>query len=251
MSNDINVTDGTVLETLNNKIDIDGGNYKGSGLANYVVDKSGDTMTGDLEINRQSANPAIWFKRGDIATGDIPASVTRFMQLNGADKNGKTLSIMQSYIDAEGKSTLNFAVRTGENAWGNIVFAQDSQGKNLFSFPRCTTKATTTSSASSANVAVVVQNYVNGTSWYRVWSDGWKEQGGEYTVPSSATTATVTFLKSFSNTNYSLMRTNVSDNNSSTSMRAEGFSSKSATGFTLYTSTTTYMDKIMWYACGY
>lgn len=35
----------------------------------------------------------------------------------------------------------------------------------------CTTKATTTSSASSTNPAVVVTNYVNGTEWYRVWSD--------------------------------------------------------------------------------
>ena len=36
MSKDINVTDGTVLETLNNKIDCDGGNYPGSGLEEYI-----------------------------------------------------------------------------------------------------------------------------------------------------------------------------------------------------------------------
>ena len=43
----------------------------------------------------------------------------------------------------------------------------------------CTAKATTTSTASSAIPAVIVQNYKNGSSWYRVWSDGWIEQGGE------------------------------------------------------------------------
>ena len=36
MSKDINVTDGTVLETLNNKVDLDGGNYAGSGLESYI-----------------------------------------------------------------------------------------------------------------------------------------------------------------------------------------------------------------------
>ena len=36
MSEDINVTDGTVLEALNNKVDLDGGNYKGSPLEEYI-----------------------------------------------------------------------------------------------------------------------------------------------------------------------------------------------------------------------
>lgn len=36
MSEDINVTDGTVLEALNNKVDLDGGNYIGSGLEDVV-----------------------------------------------------------------------------------------------------------------------------------------------------------------------------------------------------------------------
>lgn len=41
MSKDINVTDGTVLETLNNKVDIDGGNYPGSGLEEYIHEHCG------------------------------------------------------------------------------------------------------------------------------------------------------------------------------------------------------------------
>lgn len=36
MSEDIKVTDGTVLEALNNKVDLDGGNYKGSLLEEYI-----------------------------------------------------------------------------------------------------------------------------------------------------------------------------------------------------------------------
>ena len=41
----------------------------------------------------------------------------------------------------------------------------------------------------------------DGTKWYRKWSDGWIEQGGVHTF-SDTTKQTVTFMKSFSNTDY-------------------------------------------------
>lgn len=44
--------------------------------------------------------------------------------------------------------------------------------------------------------AYVTQTWRSGTEWYRVWSDGWIEQGGH------GTGGTCTFNKSFSNTNY-------------------------------------------------
>lgn len=47
-----------------------------------------------------------------------------------------------------------------------------------------------------AGNAWVVETYRNGTEWYRVWSDGWLEQGG---MAESAAKTTVTFLKPFTN----------------------------------------------------
>ncbi len=53
----------------------------------------------------------------------------------------------------------------------------------------------------------VTETYSNGASWYRVYSDGWCEQGGTLTttpsVPSISGNANITFLKNFANTNYS------------------------------------------------
>ena len=46
----------------------------------------------------------------------------------------------------------------------------------------------------------VIETYVNGTDWYRVYSDGWVEQGGSFTCSSAG--QTLTFLKAFANTNY-------------------------------------------------
>ena len=50
----------------------------------------------------------------------------------------------------------------------------------------------------------LVETYVNGTSWYRVYSDGWCEQGGE---TSTVGTQTIMLLKKMKNTNYDVVKT--------------------------------------------
>lgn len=50
--------------------------------------------------------------------------------------------------------------------------------------------------------ATVVESYRNGTEWYRIWSDGWIEQGGSITTALEDTTRTVTLLKVMADTNY-------------------------------------------------
>lgn len=49
----------------------------------------------------------------------------------------------------------------------------------------------------------VTETYENGTSWYRVWSDGWCEQGGYANF--TETNTTVSLMKSYIDTNYSLI----------------------------------------------
>jgi hypothetical protein len=49
----------------------------------------------------------------------------------------------------------------------------------------------------------IVETYVNGSSWYRVYSDGWCEQGG-VTSWSNNTTLTINLLKTYINTNYNV-----------------------------------------------
>ena len=51
MANDIHVTDGSILETLNNKVDLDGGNYPSSGLERYI-DKTLNTRYDSKYLNR-------------------------------------------------------------------------------------------------------------------------------------------------------------------------------------------------------
>ena len=49
---------------------------------------------------------------------------------------------------------------------------------------------------------VIVETYINGNSWYRVWSDNWCEQGGKIDV--STSTTTISLLKEFKDNNYTI-----------------------------------------------
>ena len=76
---------------------------------------------------------------------------------------------------------------------------------NITSFqPKQPFRAVDTSSLTECQV--VIDTYVNGTSGYRIWSDGYCEQWGGYgTAYTSYTTKTITFLKKFKDTNYCLV----------------------------------------------
>ena len=90
--------------------------------------------------------------------------------------------------------------------------------------------------------AYVKETYVNGYSWYRVWSDGWCEQGGQTLA---TTSATVTLLKEYKNTSYNVQLTCV---NKSYGDQNWTCSSKSTNSFTYSNSETFAVD---WLAHGY
>jgi hypothetical protein len=52
----------------------------------------------------------------------------------------------------------------------------------------------------------IVKTYSAGASWYRLWSDGWIEQGG---VAAAGNSVTVTFPEAFKNTNYTVCATSL------------------------------------------
>jgi hypothetical protein len=71
------------------------------------------------------------------------------------------------------------------------------QNANLINAGRVMEEAVLRSSLVEAQV--VVETYKNGTSWYRVWSDGWCEQGGVLTI---ANGTKIYFLQEFKDKNY-------------------------------------------------
>ena len=61
------------------------------------------------------------------------------------------------------------------------------------------------SSLNNPPKGVLVESYSDNYSWYRVYSDGWVEQGGYSTADP------VTLFKPYSNTNYSIFIQNTAD----------------------------------------
>lgn len=91
--------------------------------------------------------------------------------------------------------------------------------------------------------AYITQTYKSGSSWYRIWSDGWKEQGG---VSTENSTSSTTFLKAFSNANYTIAMLPLNSNANAVSL-----TSKTATMFAWKAGSNYNSDTASWYACGY
>ena len=104
------------------------------------------------------------------------------------------------------------------------------------------------------NHIYVKETWKSGTSWYRVWSDGYIEQGGRVTTAN--TSGTVTYSLSFSNTNYTLTTSEGASCNKfeGSSTDVEGYDMN--IGCTNGTKTSFRYSKqkdrhIQWYAQGY
>lgn len=97
----------------------------------------------------------------------------------------------------------------------------------------------------------IVETYINGTSWYRVWSDGWCEQGGYYSNVAQAT-ITIYLLKSYSSSNYDLqISCQRTTSNATAAVYELGYLEKFVDSFTKRVSTPTYESGFSWQACGY
>jgi len=100
------------------------------------------------------------------------------------------------------KNIIDFTYQNkGKQYWSLIgqCFADDSTHKfTKVSFNRSTTIL-------SIDTPHIIETYRNGTSWYRVYSDGWCEQGGLVNNGASGNGSLVayaTLLKPYKDTNY-------------------------------------------------
>lgn len=88
----------------------------------------------------------------------------------------------------------------------------------------------------------ITETYKNGASWYRVWSDGWCEQGG-YQL-----TGQVSFLKNFNNTDYIVLATYGEGVGTSSNLAVKN---KTQTSCIIYKTTSSTDDNCNWVAYGY
>lgn len=96
-----------------------------------------------------------------------------------------------------------------------------------------------------STVHVVIESYQNGTDWYRVYDDGWVEQGGLAKNNSSAF-ETVTLLKPFINTDYTVLLTGYYTA-AATATPIINTASKNTSSFQYFFGSSLNTN---WYACG-
>lgn len=118
------------------------------------------------------------------------------VSLGAATEDGSTVSLM-GLRNTNGTSYAYCPTYTANYADSSTKIVTTAYMANHWT----TSKATTSSTASKARPAVVIQNYISGTNWYRVWSDGWIEQGGRVYMEKDST-VTVSLPKAFTTTNY-------------------------------------------------
>lgn len=96
----------------------------------------------------------------------------------------------------------------------------------------------------------IVETYVNGTSWYRVYSDGWCEQGGRF-QSNDATNTTVTFLKPYKDTNYTPIVGHMLGSAGASTYWNWAIYSMTNSTMVIHNATDGNTNSCVWQACGY
>ena len=93
----------------------------------------------------------------------------------------------------------------------------------------------------------IIETYSNGDDWYKVWSDGWIEQGSIITSGTNAT-VTVQLLKEFTTTNYEVLFSESDPSSTSDNTRNATINrgTRTTSSFSCYHNRHT-----IWYAYGY
>lgn len=242
-----------------------------SGTLNGKLDLTGGTLTGVLTstvINEGGENPTAPFvsKMSNIVAGTYPVTSMYPYVIKIIDGSDNILgSFEYSYQDSKYGVGI-VCKKWGEAEYSYLKVGWKDDGGTYFEFPKCTTAATTTSTAAADRVAVITKNYKNDSEWYRVWSDGWIEQGGIATNTGSTTKKTVNLLRTFTDTNYTLVFgviNNFSNNQkwsetvkatdkSTSNFKTVGYGLNVGWSGSFSTSDVAYIaNSFNWYACGY
>lgn len=135
-----------------------------------------------------------------------------------------------------------------EKDWSNIEALASSSVKGLTWF------GTATSNVSATRPAVIVTSYLSGSTWYRLYSDKWVEQGGIVQASNTVDTdVTITFPKAFANTNYGFAYSSMVNTDNATTYYTRfdvgAYITAASTSMRIKVRST--YKRVLWYACGF
>lgn len=95
----------------------------------------------------------------------------------------------------------------------------------------------------------ITETYCSGASWYRIWSDGWFEQGGQVGVVNGSGGTTIALIKNYSDANYCLQVTSIATSITWVQMVDAHIVNKTNSSFRVIANL--YNNSANWYTCGY
>ena len=243
--NGIDITSGTISTstTIASKTDI------GDGTITFT---QGGVVKGTITVN-QTSDTTIALDAGggstsirnigEIVESTVPLTDAGLHLLDGALISGSgSYSDFVTYI-AGLVSTYPDLFETEAN-WQTSVTDYGVCGKFVYDSVNNTVRLPKV----SANERYLIKSYSNDTDWYRIYSDGWCEQGGANT---NDTNVLVTLLIPYLDTNYSVLGV-PSSNNSKNSYYSVGVGSRTTTQFNIsFSNGTTGNSKNYWVTRGY
>lgn len=189
-----------------------------------LMDATGTEMSSCSSLDGGYYRVCIPVKRGDVARINYDGTITNWANCK--------------FIYAQGNGTLYYYVGdTVQDA--SLINAGAVLGQ--------------LANVNAASRGYVVESYHNGTDWYRIYSDGWIEQGGRF-YNNADVVNTISFLKPFKNTDYSLLINHGVSGKYETSIggrhtdEAWGYTT---TNFQAQTYNAVGLNWIVWSACGY
>ena len=208
-----------------------------------VVHKTGDeTITGQKTLTASNIiTNHTHIRNESVEQLTVPSGYSERM-IHATDMNGVRIGSLGFAITADGSSRTYIESSkniNGEQTYGIIESYTDLNGNHSYYIGGNLVKA------------FVRESWKSGASWYRVWSDGWIEQGGRASLNECSSTA-YTLHKPFSDTNYYVT---VCQYNVSTAGDTEMGVGASPTSTTQFNAFCHYINpntmNFMWYACGY
>ena len=189
-----------------------------------------------------------------VSAGDTLPSQTgnegKFLTTNGSEASWATLSAGETLPSKEGQAGKFLSTDGTVAVWETVSAGETLPSKEGQSGKFLSTDGTiavwetvdAVSKDTLSEVQCIVETYQNGNSWYKIYSDGWCEQGG--LIAGGSTSGSVNFLGSFINTNYSLTAGVYH-----TAATTFEFSSPTRTGFSYVKSVA--VANVYWRASGY
>ena len=146
-----------------------------NGTYNIFVNKNGEISALSNNIYIQPQEPTLLLNDIWVDTSIMP---DRILQFNGSNK-------------------VNF-----EGLFIGKVVIENSEITSVTTIPYDSKTVTIVNQSHNAHI---IETYQNEHSWYRIWSDGFVEQGGIVQSMGVKSARTITLLKPYKDTNYSVI----------------------------------------------